>query len=73
MSLQSQLDNELFEFIPKIHDLIKKAQKFESDQMQNSALREAMNTKIPVCNMNKKQIDEFEEHLMIIFKLRGLI
>lgn len=72
MSIQGQFDRHALMSLPKICDIIKASDKsnkmFEKNQIICLTLREMMNTRTPVDNMSIKQLHEFEEYLIEIFK-----
>ena len=73
MSVQTSLNSMLFNYLPQIKGLINVARDHEVNQMVAITLRKALNTPIPVCDMNTKEISRFEDMLIAEFKYKLLI
>lgn len=73
MSLQSELDQEAIDMLPKIKTEIKKAASFEANEMLCRTLRECMNSKIAMNSMNSEQLEKFQQDLLEIFEYNNWI
>lgn len=71
MSIQRMLIKESLKYIPKINELIRISYPLESIQMENLALRNIMNSPIPIDKMNDGQIESFQNTLIDKFKHHG--
>ena len=71
MSLQAILDQECIDYLPKIKDILVDSDLFSSNQIMQLTLREAMNSRIAIINMNKDQLDKFQDNLINVFKING--
>lgn len=68
MSLQSILDNDAINMLPKIKQILSKAENFEYSQIYSRTLREISNTNISIEEMSDKQLNKFQDKLVEIFK-----
>ena len=73
MSIQAQLDQYAVEKLPSINVLLLKSEEFESNQMQNLTIRMMLNASLPIEEMTKSQIKEFENSLIQKFLFHGWI
>lgn len=73
MSLQSQFDLEAINMLPIVKAEILKANKFESNQMMNYALRDICNSSTPISEMSEQEIEKFQLDLIEVFKFLGFI
>ncbi len=73
MSLQQILNNEAFDYVPRVNKLIKQAKSFEANQMYNKALRMFSNCTPCLAEMTDAQRDSFEWILIDMFKDNGWI
>lgn len=72
MSIQTQLNNQAISLLPRVSELIKKAEQHEKDQMTALALREILNSHTPVADMDEDGIEEFENWLIVEFAEKSL-
>jgi len=72
MNSQNNLDQLALDLLPTISDLIKKAPKFEANQMRCFTLREINNSIIPLNDMGSL-VDAFEGFLILSFEHKGWI
>ena len=49
-------------------ELIKAAAKFEANQMTNKTIRECLNSRIAIDEMNDKELNDFQDDLITTFK-----
>ena len=68
MSIQAQLNKAALELVPVVNEHIKKSGAFESNQMINVVLREAMNSDVSLDSMSTEQLEKFQESLIERFK-----
>lgn len=73
MSLQSQLDQEAIDMLPKIKSEIAKAAFEEANAMRLKTLQYCMNSSKAIIDMNSKELEEFQDDLLEIFKYREWI
>jgi hypothetical protein len=73
MSLQSILNQDAIDILPRIKKLIRKADNFERNQMYEAVLRATLNSYPTLLLMTKDQIDKFEQSLIDIFKYKEWI
>lgn len=71
MSIQTTLNNQAINKLPKITELIKSAAKFEANQMTNRTIRELLSSEVALDNMNDEQLHEFQVDIINIFKHFG--
>jgi len=68
MSIQYILDKEALDYLPKIKELLNKADDFSRNQMREFTIRSMMNSIKPVANMNKEELEKFELGLIETFE-----
>jgi len=73
MSLQAQIDEWAINLLPRIKKLIRKAERFEANQMYCYALRKCANNNKALEEMNKKEIIIFQKSLVKAFKFNEWI
>ena len=73
MSIQSQLNNEAINCLPKIKTLIENAASFEANQMSNYANNEMMNSYKSVNSMTSEELDSFQCEIIETFKFKDWI
>lgn len=73
MTIQSQLNDDAFSYIPKIVDLIREQSIFERNQIIERSLRAMLSTTISMSEMNAEELKKFENDLIETFKYQGWI
>lgn len=68
ISIQSMLDQQTLDLLPKITNLIKSSAKFQKNQIIFKTLRECSNVHPCLIEMTQSQKDKFENNLIEIFK-----
>jgi len=71
MSIQSQLNDGLFEYLPTVSLAIRLSPRFEANQMKEYACRKAMNSFYPIADMDEKEIKKFEAEVIRAYKHYG--
>lgn len=75
MSLQAILNNELFNHLPKLQDVIAAAENesaHNANQMEQITLKAAIDSITPIDSMSLEQINDFQDELIAIFDHNGL-
>jgi hypothetical protein len=73
MSIQSALNQQAIDMLPLVSEAIKNGNSFDSNQMYCKAIYLICNSKMPLSEMNEKQISEFDNDLIKLFKINGWI
>lgn len=73
MNIQAQFNNQAILKLTRLNDVIKQASQHNASQIKAIALREIMNSKICLDDMNKNQLNEFEVTLLNQLKFKQLI
>ncbi len=71
MSIQSNLNQQLFNKLALIKALINKANPSERNQMINKTLRSALSSNVCIDDMNDESIKDFQLDLINSFKFLG--
>lgn len=71
MSIQSNLNQQLFNKLALIKALINKANPSERNQMINKTLRAALSSNVCIDDMNDESIKDFQLDLINSFKFLG--
>lgn len=73
MSIQAALNADSMKSIPKIKEIIAKAEPFEANQMEHRALQEMMNSLKPIVDMDGEELEKFQSDLIDVFKFKHWI
>jgi hypothetical protein len=73
MGVQSTLNQQAIDMLPLVRDAIKNGNSFDSNQMYCKAIQLICNSKIPLSKMNEKQIRDFDNDIINLFKINGWI
>lgn len=68
MGLQAIIDQDVFNFFPKINSCIDKAESFEANQMQQKTLQRVLNMCTPLDQLTTSQVESLESDLIEVFK-----
>lgn len=68
MSLQTILNEQVFDSLPKIKEILKKSNQLEKDQIVDYTIRYVSNSSISLDNMLHDQVERLEQQLLAIFK-----
>lgn len=71
--VQSQFNNEALQSLTKVFELIENADGLERNQMAHVALREIMNSSVPIDSMSESQLDKFQNDLIERFEYNGWV
>ena len=71
MSVQAALNADSMNSIPKVKQVISKAENFEANQMEQKALNKMMNSHVAIVDMNCQQLEQFQDDLIEIFKFNN--
>jgi len=67
-NLQHKLNNDSIDMLPKIREIISKADNFEANQIRCYSLNAMLNNNRSVNNMSDKQKEEYSSELLNVFK-----
>lgn len=71
MSVQAALNADSMNSIPKVKEVISKADNFEANQMEQKAFTEMMNSPVAIVDMNSQQLEQFQDDLIEVFKFKN--
>ncbi|MGO3422676.1 MAG: hypothetical protein ACTIMZ_09480 [Pseudoalteromonas distincta] len=71
MSIQAALNADSMNSVPKISEIIAKAESFEANQMEQSTLRAMMNSPVAIVDMDNEQLEKFQTDSIEYFKHMG--
>lgn len=71
MSIQAALNADSMNSVPKISEIIAKAESFEANQMEQSTLRAMMNSPVAIVDMDNEQLEKFQTDFIEYFKHMG--
>lgn len=71
MSVQSALNENSINSIPRVKAVISNADAFEANQMKQKALSEMMNSPVAIVDMNSEQLEKFQDELIEVFNYKG--
>lgn len=66
--LQAILNQQAIDKLTRVSDFIKKADKFEANQMTCMTLRECLNSRVSIDDMNSEELKSFEDQLIKSFR-----
>ena len=73
MSIQSKLDAQAINKLPKIKTIIKNSNNFSSNQIKSATIRAIIDSDITVDTMSDKQLEQFQSALINAFKYKNWI
>ena len=73
MTLQAQLDNQVFDKLTLIDAVIEKADAFEANQMRCFAVGAVNNSTFPLNEWSDNEVENFQNNVIEIFKLKGWV
>ncbi len=73
MSIQSHLNIQALQLLPLTHNAILEAPEHSANQISSFALREIMNSRPSLAEMNKKQLNKFDDDLISALKFMNHI
>tara|TARA_R110001599_G_C11887448_1_gene624744 strand:- start:33 stop:254 length:222 start_codon:yes stop_codon:yes gene_type:complete len=73
MSIQSKLNAQAINKLPKIQAVINNSDNFSSNQIKSATIRAIIDCDITIDTMSDKQIDQFEDGLIRAFKYKNWI
>lgn len=73
MSIQGIFNQEVFNYFPKIVEILKTVEFFERNQIRCKVWQECLNSRVAICNMKENELKEFEDELIAIFKYNNWI
>lgn len=71
--MPAEFNYESLAYVPRILELINNAPAFEANQMQYKTLSWMITTIKPIREMNKQEIESFENELISVFKDKNWI
>lgn len=72
-SIQLQLDAQSLDKLTAIKSLIDNSDQFAANQIKNAAIRAMIDSDIAVDSMSDKQLEQFQDALIIAFKYKNWI